>query len=104
MVSAPAAAHRSALPAVCDVSVTNACNAACDFCGFSRTKHLAGPARYLDPRRFARALPILRRRHIRYVTFQGGEPLVHPHIDFLVSEATRAGISCGLVTNGWFLA
>jgi MoaA/NifB/PqqE/SkfB family radical SAM enzyme len=86
------------------VSVTNVCNAACDFCGFSRTKNLAGPARYLDPRRFAQALPILRRRHIRYLTFQGGEPLVHPHIDFLVSEATRAGISCGLITNGWFLA
>lgn len=104
MVFAPAAAtHSNALPAVCDVSITNVCNAACDFCGFSRNKNLAGPARYLDPRRFAQALPILRRRRIRYMTFQGGEPLVHPHIDFLVSEATRAGISCGLITNGWFL-
>lgn len=101
MVSAPAVVSpRNALPAVCDVSVTNVCNAAC---GFSRNKNLAGPARYIDPRRFARALPILRRRHIRYLTFQGGEPLVHPHIDFLVSEATRAGMSCGLITNGWFL-
>jgi len=105
MVSAPAvASHRNALPAVCDVSVTNVCNAACDFGGFACTKNPVGPARYLDPRRFAQALPILRRRQIRYLTFQGGEPLVHPHIDFLVSEATRAGISCGLITNGWFLA
>ncbi len=105
MVSAVAAASRpNPLPAVCDVSVTNVCNAACDFCGFSRNKNLAGPARYLEPRRFAQALPILHRRGIRYMTFQGGEPLVHPHIDFLVSEATRAGISCGLITNGWFLA
>jgi len=26
------------LPAVCDVSVTNVCNAACDFCGFARRR------------------------------------------------------------------
>jgi MoaA/NifB/PqqE/SkfB family radical SAM enzyme len=37
------------------------------------------------------------------MTFQGGEPLVHPHISDLVSSATRAGIHCGLITNGWFL-
>ena len=37
------------LPAVCDVSLTNVCNAACDFCGFARDKTLAGPARDLDP-------------------------------------------------------
>ena len=63
---------RNPLPAVCDVSVTNVCNAACDFCGFSRDKKLAGPRRYLEPDEFARALPILRRRRIRYMTLQGG--------------------------------
>ncbi|MGF6879633.1 radical SAM protein [Paraburkholderia sp. MM5477-R1] len=91
------------LPAVCDVSVTNVCNAACDFCGFSREKDLAGPRRYLDPDEFARALPILRRRRIRYMTLQGGEPLVHPEIASLVASATKAGMQCGVITNGWFL-
>ena len=91
------------LPAVCDVSVTNVCNAACDFCGFSRDKKLAGPRRYLDPQEFARALPILRRRRIRYMTFQGGEPLIHPQIVSLVSSAVKAGMNAGLITNGWFL-
>jgi 2-iminoacetate synthase ThiH len=33
------------LPAVCDISVTNMCNAACDFCGFARDKALIGQAR-----------------------------------------------------------
>ncbi|ADG17555.1 Radical SAM domain protein [Paraburkholderia atlantica] len=94
---------RNPLPAVCDVSVTNVCNAACDFCGFSREKNLAGPRRYLDPDEFARALPILRRRRIRYMTLQGGEPLVHPQIASLVASATKAGIQCGVITNGWFL-
>ncbi|WP_429319324.1 radical SAM protein [Paraburkholderia sp. GAS448] len=91
------------MPAVCDVSVTNVCNAACDFCGFSRDKKLAGPRRYLEPDEFARALPILRRRRIRYMTLQGGEPLVHPEIESFVASATKAGIQCGLITNGWFL-
>src|SRR5262252_2619980 len=36
------------LPAICDLSVTNVCNAACDFCGFARDKTLTGPARYVD--------------------------------------------------------
>jgi MoaA/NifB/PqqE/SkfB family radical SAM enzyme len=91
------------LPAVCDVSVTNVCNAACDFCGFARDKSLAGAARYVDAGAFSRALPILRRRGIRYMTLQGGEPLVHPDIVRLVSQTAAAGISCAIITNGWFL-
>ncbi|HMD63769.1 MAG TPA: radical SAM protein [Stellaceae bacterium] len=91
------------LPAVCDVSVTNVCNAACDFCGFARDKTLTGAARYVDADAFARALPILHRRGIRYVTLQGGEPLVHPDIVRLVSKTKAAGISCAVITNGWFL-
>jgi MoaA/NifB/PqqE/SkfB family radical SAM enzyme len=96
--------ERNPLPAVCDVSVTNVCNAACDFCGFARDKTLAGPRRYLDLADFRRALPILRRRRIRYMTFQGGEPLVHPDIAALVSASTESGIHCGLISNGWFLS
>jgi MoaA/NifB/PqqE/SkfB family radical SAM enzyme len=94
---------RNVLPAVCDVSVTNVCNAACDFCGFSRDKNLVGPRRYVDLTDFTRALPILRRRRIRYMTLQGGEPLVHPEVVGLVAAATAAGIQCGLITNGRFL-
>jgi len=91
------------LPAVCDVSVTNACNAACDFCGFDRDKTLAGAARYVDSDAFSRALPIMPRRGIRYMTLQGGEPLVHPDILRLVARTVAAGMSCALITNGWFL-
>lgn len=71
MIADAAATLERKLPAVCDVSVTNVCNAACDFCGFSRDKTLAGPRRYIDPAAFARALPILHRRGIRHLTFQG---------------------------------
>src|SRR5215472_18137929 len=62
-------ANWNLLPAICDVSVTNLCNAACDFCGFARDKNL-GARRYIDVAGFSRALPIMRRRRIRYLTFQ----------------------------------
>jgi len=91
------------LPAVCDVSVTNVCNAACEFCGFARDKTLTGPVRYVDADAFCRALPILHRRGVRYITLQGGEPLVHPGIVRLVSQTAAAGMSCAVITNGWFL-
>jgi len=94
-------AHK--LPAICDFSITNVCNAACDFCGFARDKGLIGSAAYADADRFSQALPILSRRGIRYVTLQGGEPLVHPKIIRLVSEITAAGMQCAMITNGWFL-
>src|SRR5262249_17020836 len=70
---------------------------------FSRDKKLVGARRYIDLQDFVRALPVLRRRRIRYMTLQGGEPLVHPDINALVAAATQAGIKCGLITNGWFL-
>ena len=37
------------------------------------------------------------------MTLQGGEPLVHPDIVRLVSQTAAAGISCAIITNGWFL-
>jgi MoaA/NifB/PqqE/SkfB family radical SAM enzyme len=91
------------LPAVCDLSVTNVRNANCDFCGFARDKPVAGPRRYVNADAFGQALPVLHRRGIRYLTLQGGEPLVHPDIVRLVSQTTGAGIQCALITNGWFL-
>jgi molybdenum cofactor biosynthesis enzyme MoaA len=92
------------LPAVCDFSITNICNAACAFCGFARDKTLAGARRYVDAGAFTRALPTLHRRGIRYMTLQGGEPLVHPDIVTLVLQTVAAGISCAVITNGWFFA
>jgi len=57
----------------------------------------------VDGEAFSRVLPILFRRRIRYMTLQGGEPLVHPQIVRLVSQTTGAGIACAVITNGWFL-
>lgn len=91
------------VPGVCDISVTNVCNAACDFCSFARGKDLVRDRRWIDRAGFARALPLLFRRGVRYVNFQGGEPLMHPEIDGLVADACQAGMRPAVITNGWHL-
>ena len=91
------------VPAICDVSVTNLCNATCDFCGYARDKGLVRDHRWVDRRRLGEALPILHRRGIRYLNFQGGEPLLHPEIEGLVADARVAGMTPAVITNGWFL-
>ena len=91
------------IPAVCDVSVTNACNAACGFCSFARDKDVVTERRFIDRAGFGGAMHILHRRGVRYMTFQGGEPLLHPEIDGLVRDAREAGIKPTLITNGWLL-
>ena len=67
-------------PAICNVSVTNVCNATCDFCNFAHDKGFV-TAPQLAGRGAAsrRALALLRERAgVRFVTFMGGEPLLHP--------------------------
>ena len=45
----------------------------------------------------------MHRRGIRHLTFQGGEPLLHPAIELVISDARSAGMRVGLITNGWLL-
>ena len=91
------------IPAVLDFSVTDYCQADCDFCGFARSKMRGQPRRFADSAAFEAALPILARRGIRYLNFQGGEPLLHPQILAMVAATRKAGLKPSLITNGWKL-
>jgi MoaA/NifB/PqqE/SkfB family radical SAM enzyme len=91
------------VPAVLDFSVTDFCQADCDFCGFARSKMRGKPRRFADGDAFASALPILVRRGFRYLNFQGGEPLLHPQIIAMVAATRAAGLKPSLITNGWKL-
>ena len=93
----------SLVPLVCDVSVTNVCNATCDFCSYAYDKGQVHTRSWIDRKELARALPILYERGARYLNFQGREPLLHPEIDGLVADAADAGMRPGLITNGWLL-
>lgn len=111
MLDRPAASRSQAprpdplqfVPAVCDVSVTNACNADCGFCGFARSKQEIPLRDFIDADIFAEAVPILKRRGVSFINFQGGEPLQHPRILDLIRAARAAQMKPALITNGWLL-
>lgn len=91
------------IPAIVDLSVTDYCNADCGFCGFARSKMKQVPRRFVDADGVVRALPILKRRGVAHINFQGGEPLLHPRIIEMVASARRIGMKPSLITNGWKL-
>jgi MoaA/NifB/PqqE/SkfB family radical SAM enzyme len=88
-------------PALCNIAITNACNAACDFCNFARGR--VRELRWIEADRFGAALDILRGRGIRYVSFFGGEPLLHPRLEEMIAGAVRRDLVPAIITNGWLL-
>src|SRR5258705_465113 len=86
-------------PALCNVAVTNACNAACDFCNFARGKVSASNLRWIDTDQFGRSLDILRKRDIRYISFFGGEPLLHSRLADMIAMVVETGVKQRLTTE-----
>jgi MoaA/NifB/PqqE/SkfB family radical SAM enzyme len=91
-------------PALCNVAVTNACNAACDFCNFARGKVGSRNLRWIDADQFGHALDILCKRDIRYISFFGGEPLLHSRLADMIAMVVKRDMGPALITNGWLLA
>jgi MoaA/NifB/PqqE/SkfB family radical SAM enzyme len=90
-------------PALCNVAVTNACNATCDFCNFAYNKNRVGERRWIDVEQFERALDILHERDVRYISFFGGEPLLHPYLAEMIDMTATKRMGPAVITNGWLL-
>jgi MoaA/NifB/PqqE/SkfB family radical SAM enzyme len=90
-------------PGLCNVAVTNSCNATCNFCNFARGKVPAASLRWIDAARFGSALDILYARNIRYVSFFGGEPLLHTRLPEMIAMTVERGMGPAVITNGWLL-
>lgn len=90
-------------PALCNVAVTNSCNATCDFCNFAYNKGRVGKLRWIDANQFDRALGILHSRAVRYVSFFGGETLLHPRLPEMIAMTVALGMGPSVITNGWLL-
>ena len=90
-------------PALCNVAVTNSCNATCDFCNFANGKVGRKDLRWINADQFDAALQILHTRGIRYVSFFGGEPLLHARLSDMIAMAVAKGMGPALITNGWLL-
>lgn len=90
-------------PALCNVAVTNSCNATCEFCNFANGKVERKDLRWINADRFDAALQILYDRGVRYVSFFGGEPLLHPRLSDMIAMSIAKGMGPALITNGWLL-
>jgi MoaA/NifB/PqqE/SkfB family radical SAM enzyme len=90
-------------PALCNIAVTNSCNARCDFCNFANGKIARKDLRWIDAGQFEAAVEILHGRGIRYVSFFGGEPLLHPRLADMIAMSVAGGVGAALITNGWLL-
>lgn len=90
-------------PALCNIAITNSCNARCDFCNFAQGRVAKKDLRWIDVSRLDAALQILRGRGIRYISFFGGEPLMHPDLAEMISMSVARGMGTALITNGWLL-
>jgi MoaA/NifB/PqqE/SkfB family radical SAM enzyme len=88
---------------VCNVAVTNACNATCDFCNFANGRVRPADLRWIDAKQFPRALDILHQRDVRYISFFGGETLLHPRLADMIAMVVARNMGPIVVTNGWLL-
>lgn len=91
-------------PSTCQFAITNVCNAACDFCSFSRDKLPKKSGRSVGLEEGIQALDILHRQGIRFMVFTGGEPMVNRHLNAFLAHASRLGMTSMMVTNGSVLS
>ena len=90
-------------PAICNVAITNSCNARCDFCNFANGKVHKAALRWIDADQFGAAMDILYQRGIRYLNIFGGEPLLHPRLKEMITLAIARNMAPAIITNGWLL-
>lgn len=83
-------------PLLASFKVTYRCNLKCSHCPFWNKP---SPA-YMDIKEAEALLQKLYRQGVRLVIFEGGEPLLYPHLDKLVEKAKTLFFSVGITTNG----
>jgi MoaA/NifB/PqqE/SkfB family radical SAM enzyme len=87
-------------PGYLQFTITNICNARCDFCGFSRDKFDPRQRHSVTLEEARNAIAICARNHIGYLLFVGGEPLVHKDLSGMIRSAAEQGIRPMVCTNG----
>ncbi|MGC8492667.1 MAG: radical SAM protein, partial [Syntrophobacteraceae bacterium] len=85
---------------MCNLAVTNVCNARCDFCNYASDKHLVAKGLFADYDRYCKTLDLLSRNGVRFLSMVGGEPTLHPQLLAMVGYAAQSGIRPSIVTNG----
>src|SRR5947209_18908905 len=79
-------------PALCNIAITNSCNATCDFCNFANGKIARQNLRWIDVTQLDSALDILHRRGIRYVSFSVVAAVLQPTDRDMIELAWMNGV------------
>src|ERR1051326_4519757 len=87
-------------PGYLQFSITNICNAKCDFCGVGGDRLDSKQRRSVTLKEARDVIDIAVRNHIGYLLFVGGEPLVHKELRPMVRYAAESGIHPMICTNG----
>ena len=80
------------------LALTSSCNLRCTGCLYGRSFL---PGESLDRHTLMRLLDEVTALGIARVHFHGGEPLLHPDLDDLISGAIDRGISPAWAPTGW---
>lgn len=91
---------RDSGPGFCQFAITDACNANCAFCNFRVGAPRQSPCTFVDTDLAERAIDILAREGVGYLSFIGGEPALHASLPRLLARANRLGITTLVCTNG----
>jgi MoaA/NifB/PqqE/SkfB family radical SAM enzyme len=86
-------------PLLAQVVVTRRCNLSCGYCNEYDDHSPPIPLETLTAR-----IDRLASLNAAAITFTGGEPLLHPHLDRVVRAARRHGMIVTLITNGFRLS
>ena len=90
-------------PSTCQFAITNACNAKCEFCNFSRDR--TGEDRiFVKLEEGIKAIESLYRNGVRFLIFTGGEPTLNPHLGAFIEHCQKLDIDTLLITNGSMLS
>jgi MoaA/NifB/PqqE/SkfB family radical SAM enzyme len=102
-LSAAAAASESlAAPLYVAWQITNECNLACLHCIEESGPGKAFPDE-LDRGEALRVIDELMANEVPYLSFSGGEPMLHPHFFEMVERVTSRGSQLKIETNGHYL-
>ena len=89
-------------PVTCEIDPSNACNLNCSFCMYAR--YLKINRDLLPWEIYRNLITELKLLKVKSITFTGGgEPLMNPRFNDMVSKAYSLGFEIGLITNGTLL-
>jgi MoaA/NifB/PqqE/SkfB family radical SAM enzyme len=101
-LSAAAASEALAAPLYVAWQITNECNLACLHCIEESGPGKAFPDE-LDRAGALRVVDELMENEVPYLSFSGGEPMLHPHFFEMVERVTSRGAQLKIETNGHYL-